>query len=94
MRPTSLERDRLAAGGCVAARYGIAAALIGETRAALGAPVKEVELGELDDQKLPHLIELKYHAVADAVAELGQVATIREMFIGFQKHLYEARAAS
>ena len=47
-------------------------------------------VGELDDQKLPHLIELKYHAVADAVAELGQVATIREMFIGFQKHLYEA----
>ncbi len=48
-------------------------------------------VGELDDQKLPHLIELKYHAVADAVAELGQVATIREMFIGFQEHLYEAR---
>ena len=48
-------------------------------------------VGELDDQKLPRLIELKYHAVADAVAELGQVATIREMFIGFQKHLYERR---
>ncbi|MEA3290939.1 MAG: DEAD/DEAH box helicase family protein, partial [Pseudomonadota bacterium] len=29
-------------------------------------------VGELDDQKLPHLIDLKYHAVADAVAELGQ----------------------
>jgi type I restriction enzyme R subunit len=50
--------------------------------------------GELDDQKLPHLIELKYHAVADAVAKLGQVATIREMFIGFQQHLYEVRAAA
>ena len=35
------------------------------------------------------LIELKYHALADAVAELGQVATIRQMFIGFQKHLYQ-----
>ncbi|MBC8509417.1 MAG: DEAD/DEAH box helicase family protein [Chloroflexi bacterium] len=46
--------------------------------------------GELDDQKLPSLIELKYHAVADAVAELGQAPAIREMFIGFQKHLYEA----
>ncbi len=43
---------------------------------------------ELDEEKLPHLIALKYHAVADAVAELGQVATIREMFIGFQEHLY------
>lgn len=49
---------------------------------------------ELDDQKLPHLIDLKYHAVADAVAQLGEVATIRQMFIGFQKHLYEAGAAA
>ena len=49
---------------------------------------------ELDDQKLPHLIELKYHAVADAVAELGQVAAIREIFIGFQKHLYEATSVA
>ena len=30
-------------------------------------------------------------AVADAVEELGSVTDIREMFIGFQKHLYEAR---
>ena len=51
-------------------------------------------VGELDDQKLPHLIDLKYHAVADAITELGQVADIREMFIGFQKHLYEARAVA
>ncbi|MBU8922235.1 MAG: DEAD/DEAH box helicase family protein [Bacteroidales bacterium] len=48
--------------------------------------------GELDDEKLPHLIDLKYHAVADAVAELGQVSVIREVFIGFQKHLYESQA--
>ena len=40
----------------------------------------------------PNLIDLKYHAVADAVAKLGQVSTIREMFIGFQKHLYAAQA--
>ena len=45
-------------------------------------------VGELDESKLPHLIELKYHAVSDAVAELGQVATIRDMFIGFQERLY------
>lgn len=51
-------------------------------------------VGELDDEKLPRLIELKYHAVADTVAELGQVAIIREMFIGFQKHLYEARSVA
>ena len=51
-------------------------------------------VGELDDEKLPHLIDLKYHAVADAATELGPVATIREMFIGFQKHLYEARSVA
>ena len=33
-------------------------------------------------------------AVADAVAELGEVSTIREMFIGFQKHLYEVRTVA
>jgi len=48
-------------------------------------------VGELDDEKLPSLIELKYHGIADAVEELGPVSTIREMFVGFQKHLYEAR---
>ena len=48
-------------------------------------------VGELDDEKLPSLIELKYHGIADAVDELGPVSMIREVFIGFQKHLYEAR---
>ena len=54
----------------------------------------DVGVDELDDNKLPDLIELKYHAVADAVAVLGSVADIRETFIGFQKHLYEAPAVA
>ena len=45
-------------------------------------------VGELDQDKLPDLLDLKYHGVADAVAVLGNVTDIREMFIGFQKHLY------
>ncbi|MEX0827937.1 MAG: DEAD/DEAH box helicase family protein [Haliea sp.] len=45
-------------------------------------------VGELDTAKLPHLIELKYHSVGDAVAELGSVAHIREVFTGFQEYLY------
>ncbi|MCK4408564.1 MAG: DEAD/DEAH box helicase family protein, partial [Candidatus Eisenbacteria sp.] len=45
-------------------------------------------VGELDQEKLPHLLELKYHAVADAVAVLGNVTDVREMFVGFQEHLY------
>ncbi len=43
---------------------------------------------ELDQEKLPHLLELKYRAVSDAAQQLGGVARIREAFIGFQRHLY------
>jgi type I restriction enzyme R subunit len=45
-------------------------------------------VGELDDAKLPRLLELKYHAISDAAAELGGVAAIRAAFVGFQRHLY------
>jgi type I restriction enzyme, R subunit len=45
-------------------------------------------VGELDQAKLPHLLELKYRAVSDAAAQLGGVAQIRDAFIGFQRHLY------
>ena len=58
----------------------------------LGQYVKE-GVGELDQEKLPHLLELKYYAIPDAVAALGSVAEIREMFIGFQEHLYAQQAA-
>ena len=43
---------------------------------------------ELDPDKLPHLIDLKYHSVNDAVRELGSVGSIRRVFIDFQKRLY------
>lgn len=43
---------------------------------------------ELNPDKLPQLIELKYHTVRDAVQELGPVANIRNVFVGFQKSLY------
>ena len=49
---------------------------------------------ELDDEKLPDLLELKYDAVSDAVDQLGSVAKIREVFVGFQKHLYAERDAA
>jgi type I restriction enzyme, R subunit len=45
-------------------------------------------VGELDSDKLPQLLELKYHDLHDAVAELGKVNDIRSIFIGFQQHLY------
>jgi type I restriction enzyme, R subunit len=48
----------------------------------------KVGVGELDRAKLPQLLELKYHNVRDAVAELGSVGSISEVFIGFQEYLY------
>jgi type I restriction enzyme, R subunit len=45
-------------------------------------------VGELDEDKMPDLLELKYGTLSDAAAELGGVAAIRSAFIGFQRHLY------
>jgi len=45
-------------------------------------------VSELDDAKLPNLIELKYNALANAKRELGSVKSIRDTFIGFQEFLY------
>jgi type I restriction enzyme R subunit len=57
---------------------------------------KYIETGveELDQEKLPELLTLKYMALEDAQRILGTVETIRNMFIGFQKYLYEPMAAS
>jgi type I restriction enzyme R subunit len=46
---------------------------------------------ELDDVKLPDLLELKYNAIADAKKALGDIPSIRNVFIGFQEYLYEQR---
>ncbi|MDM8548214.1 hypothetical protein QUF61_17120 [Candidatus Venteria ishoeyi] len=46
-------------------------------------------VGELATDKLTDLLELKYHNVNDAVAELGAPVNIRETFVGFQKYLYQ-----
>ncbi|MCX6054386.1 MAG: DEAD/DEAH box helicase family protein [Chloroflexi bacterium] len=43
---------------------------------------------ELAQEKLADLLVLKYHALPDAQEVLGTVPEIREMFFGFQKHLY------
>ena len=44
-------------------------------------------VGELDNEKLPDLLELKYGSVPDAVSKLGK--DIRDVFIGFQEYLYQ-----
>lgn len=43
---------------------------------------------ELDEEKLPVLLNLKYHSPADAINTLGNVENIRSIFFNFQKNLY------
>ena len=50
-------------------------------------------VGELDRDKLPQLLVLKYHNVHDATKQLGSIESIREVFIGFQQYLYDRDAA-
>jgi type I restriction enzyme R subunit len=48
---------------------------------------------ELDLEKLPALLRLKYHgAISDAIAELGSPDTIRRLFAEFQQFLYQEAA--
>ena len=47
--------------------------------------------GELDVEKLSPLLRLKYHGLTEALAELGKADPVRQVFVGFQKHLYAAR---
>lgn len=48
----------------------------------------ETGVGELSQDKLPGLLELKYHTISDATAVLGGIAKTRELFVGFQEYLY------
>lgn len=56
---------------------------------------KYIESGvdQLDQEKLPSLLTLKYHAIQDATEHLGGVEMIRATFLSFQKHLYAVGAA-
>lgn len=49
---------------------------------------KEKGVEELDEEKLPVLLNLKYHAIANAEQSLGGVNQIRSIFFSFQKNLY------
>ena len=43
---------------------------------------------ELDEEKLPDLLKLKYLALQDALDRLGDVKSIKQLFVGYQKDLY------
>ena len=52
-------------------------------------------VGELDGDKLAPLLKLRYrNAIADATADLGSPAQIRDLFMGFQRYLYEPTRSS
>jgi type I restriction enzyme R subunit len=46
---------------------------------------------ELDVSKLTPLLLLRYHALDDALVELGKPEQINAAFTGFQKYLYAER---
>ncbi|HEY9703400.1 MAG TPA: type I restriction-modification enzyme R subunit C-terminal domain-containing protein, partial [Allocoleopsis sp.] len=52
---------------------------------------KYIEIGEeeLEISKLASLLELKYQTISDAKNILGDISSIRETFIEFQKYLYD-----
>lgn len=49
---------------------------------------EEKGVEELDEEKLPVLLNLKYHAIANAELSLGNVESIRSIFFNFQENLY------
>lgn len=54
-----------------------------------------VGVEELDQEKLALFLRLKYHdSIKDAVADLGKPEEIGNVFIGFQKYLYQQRAVA
>lgn len=54
-----------------------------------------VGVSELDQEKLSPLLQLKYHnSIADAIADLGRPEEIGKIFAGFQRYLYETKAAA
>ncbi len=48
---------------------------------------------ELDQEKLPKLLELKYQTISEATQLLGGIENIKHTFISFQKFLYSKKAA-
>ncbi len=50
----------------------------------------DVGESELDTDKLPELLQLKYGTSSDAMKALGSVSDIRATFRGFQRGLYNA----
>jgi type I restriction enzyme R subunit len=51
-----------------------------------------VGVDELQQERLPHLIAIKYHSQMEGIEALGGTEKARATFIGFQRDLYSRRA--
>lgn len=56
---------------------------------------KYIETGveELDQETLPILLNSKYQTLEDASAVLGNLTKVKDLFLAFQKHLYQHEVA-
>ena len=45
-------------------------------------------MNQLDADKLTPLLKLRYNALNDAMAELGDEVQVRQAFVGMQRYLY------
>ncbi len=54
----------------------------------LGQYIKQ-GVDELSQEKLKDLLGLKYQSIHDATSELGSTSEIRQLFVSFQKYLYQ-----
>ena len=50
--------------------------------------VKSDSVDQLDVDKLTPLLKLRYNALNDAMAELGNAVQVRQAFVGMQRYLY------
>lgn len=78
------------------AKEAIFASAVGEEKEFMDFVLKKYQdkgAEELDEEKLPILLNLKYRAIADAETKLGSVEKIRSLFFGMQKNLYLGTAS-
>jgi len=74
-----------------AARAATAASLTDKQRAFIDFVLAQYVIqgvDELAQDKLSPLLRLRYKALGDAFSELGKPEEIRQVFVGFQRHLY------
>lgn len=60
-----------------------------ELKGEIYSPIVAQGVNELDSDKLPRLLELRYASVSEGAQTLGGVPVVREAFIECQRGLFE-----